>query len=291
MEFIMENLEKEKSEIIEQLKKGLLSVNPELKDTEKFFDKDNNLKNQKNNLFKNEDSKYVLGEDADSVYSSKAMIYNTFYNGGVQFIKGKLFMPFENFYNLPLPTIQADSSDSCIATLDVSVLSTDKLTFKLLEPKCLEWFDSPSLLNKEFLNPEKYMDKEAGDVFIPFIKSIIDYYDPEHQAYISKFNVYDAFEMVRDLIGLYNLCRTKPEEKKIVKLLNIVWDAPQYKRYQEEEAQGREFVAYAMEYFTPVFEKMGLTVSIQYIKYSDFLTQIDWSKDTERRNYLNRYVI
>ena len=232
---------------------------------------------------------------ANSIRSSAAMIYNTIGPDSIVF-DGVRYSNIK--YEREFPALnQKDNSDhDHSAHLDVSMLSEDETELTLVEAKCLEWMDNPKSCSIAYLS-ERCYPKETGKAVSHFIESFRSLLscpqsrDPEDDKRILPFYLkYDAIQMNIHILGIYNFCARKDEKlPKKIRLLNIVWNYDEAEEYQIEEQEGKEYVAFANVTFRNLFKQLGVDFSVEYVRYSDFLTRVDWSNDMEHRNYLRRY--
>ncbi|MGN0740103.1 MAG: hypothetical protein ACI4LX_08035 [Treponema sp.] len=300
-------------ELLTVLKKGLLTVNPEINDSSKYFGHTNpkwknSLKVQnfyllslKNNLYKNIAPKFKLGTGCKAVRSSAALIYNTLYTGKVRIKIDNEFIDFVGytgkngyFYEIPFKAIKDDKDSTHTAKLDAGLISTDGQRLLLFEAKCLEWFDkNPKALKKAYLTPERYLSERSASLFIPLFRELIVSEEKDCQ-YVSKSERYDAIQMLIHMLGIFNWCLTNSAKvPKHIKLINLVWD---YKcpEYEIEEQEGKAFVEKANNVLREEFKTINqknIDFSVEYVCYSDFLKCIDWTNDIEHRKYLERYEI
>ena len=287
---MMENNEKE---ILDSLKYNLLKVNLQISDSPDFFGsrkesqkaQDYYLWKVENNLYKCKTPNFKLGKDAEAVRSSAAMIYNTI---------GEDNIIFDNrIYNVITYEDELTGlTDSIGPQLDVTLSSKNHKERIYIEAKCLEWLSSSEKLKTAYLLRNNYSSLELADFFIPIFKMIIEDPNNSHEEYKSIYSRYNSKQMTIHILGIYNWCKEQtiklPEK---IRLLNIVWDYDKAEQYQTEEKEGLEYICFANVAFKNLFKEIGVDFSVEYIKYSDFLNRIDWSKDLERRNYLSRYEV
>ena len=255
------------------------------------------LKNIEGNLL---DKPYDgIDERANSLRSSAAMIYNTIGPKGHNItIDGINHLVTE--YEQKFPALNnADNPDyNHDAHLDVFLESVDKTELILIEAKCLEWFDNPKSMSTAYLSARCYRPETGRNTthFIESFRRLRRYpekRDPkDNSRLLPYYKIYDAVQMNIHTLGIYNYC-TRGEAKgvKKIRLMNIVWDYYDAEEYRAEEHEGRKYVAFANKTFKKLFKDLGVDFSVEYVKYSDFLNRVDWSKDPERREYLKRYEI
>lgn len=282
------------NELLDVFKTNLLRVNTDIKDSHDFFgsnkytgDKGQNyyLWKQENNLYNCQKPKYELGKDAEAVRSSAAMIYNTIG-------EDKIVIDNKNYSIVTYEDKLTGLIDPPGPQLDVTLLSTDNKERIYIEAKCLEWLSSSEELMAAYLYQNNYASFETANFFIPIFKMIIKKGDEISDKYKSIYTHYDSKQMTIHILGIYNWCKKNYGKlPETIKLLNIVWDYDKAEQYQIEEKEGLEYVSFANVAFKNLFNDLGVDFCVEYIKYSDFLNRIDWSKDLERRNYLSRYEV
>ncbi len=270
-------------EILNKLKSALNLYDAELYSDEWHF------KDMQSNLYFKKYEK--IDKRANSIRSSAAMIYNTVGPYDIVF-DGKKFDSIE--YERKFPVLKNRPS----AQLDVSMLNEDKTELVLIEAKCLEWIDNPKTLKDAYLVTENYLlkNKETAIFFKETFKRLLSY--PEKRAsdddtrIIPFYQKYDAIQMNIHILGIYNYCVNNDGSlPKTIRLVNIVWDLDEAEEYQIEEQEGKEYVAYANVTFRNLFKQLGVDFSVEYVRYSDFLSRVDWTNKSEHRNYLRRYEI
>lgn len=287
-------MEKNDKEILDAFKNNLLRVNNTIKDSHDFFGS-NKYKSEKgqdyylwkleNNLYKCQTPNYKLGKDAEAVRSSAAMIYNTIGEDKI-IIDNKIYKVIG--YEDELHGLIAPPGPQ----LDVTLSSNDGKERIYIEAKCLEWLYAAEKLKAAYLFQNNYPSLEVAKFFIPIFKMIIEDGDSLHDEYKSIYSRYNSKQMTIHILGIYNWCKEQTDKlPEKIRLLNIVWDYDKSEQYQKEEKEGLEYISFANVVFKNFFKEIGVDFSVEYIRYSDFLNRIDWSKDLERRKYLSRYEI
>ncbi len=284
-------MKKNEKEILDLLKKNLLKVNQNIKDTGKFFGYENENSEYKdyylidftNNLYPTRKPPFELGTGIEAVRSSAAMIYNTIGTDPI-IIDNKNYKLVK--YEDVLDGLKGREGPH----LDVSLENNEERLF--IEAKCLEWIDEPEKLPNSYLVSDNYTDNKEASHFIPIFKMIIKDSNIKKKDYTSIYKHYNAKQMTIHILGIYNWCNnTNNKVPKKIRLLNIVWNYDTAEQYQKEEQEGFEYICFANVAFRNLFKEIGVDFSVEYIRYSDFLNRIDWSKDLERRKYLSRYEI
>lgn len=171
-----------------------------------------------------------IDEQANSIHSSAAMIYNTIGPNSIIF-DGIKYSQIKYEREFPTLNKQDNSDHDHSAHLDVSMLSEDKKELVLIEAKCSEWMYSPKSMNVSYLSPHCYLP-ETGFYTQHFIESFRslkkcpEQKDPKDETRLLPFyKRHDAIQMNIHILGIYNFC-ARNEEKipKKIHLLNIVWD-------------------------------------------------------------------
>ena len=275
--------------ILEILKKQL-QLSEEIYESNKY-----QLKDIESNLFFNPYKE--IDPRANSIRSSAAMIYNTIGPDSV-ILDGKKYQNIEYEREFPALNNNDATDHNHSAHLDVSMLSEDKTELILVEAKMLEWTENPKSMSIAYLSPRCYppeTDKAVPHFIKSFksLKSCPEVKDSKDAKRIMPFySKYDAVQMNIHILGIYNYCaREKGKVPKKIRLLNIVWNYDEAEEYQTEEREGKEYVAFANVTFRNLFKQLGVDFSVEYIRYSDFLTRVDWSNDLDHRAYLKRYEV
>lgn len=304
----------EEIDLLMKLKQGLLLVNKDIRDSPLYFGNTNkNWKNSEkaqkyyllrlnNNLFQNTNPQKKLGTGCKAVRSSAALIYNTIFDGNIVIDK-KQYNSFskdgEALYELPFAAIKDDKDSTHTAKLDAGLISSDGIDLLLFEAKCMEWFDkNPKSLKKAYLNKDRYLFEESASIFIPIFNELVLPNDIKEKGVLvrkAKTIRYDAIQMMIHCLGIFNWClankKASQKNPEKITLINLVWDYDGIKEYIEEENEGKTFESFANESLKTEFELLGINFSIKYVRYSEFLKQVDWSSDIEHRNYLKRYEV
>lgn len=240
-----------------------------------------------------------IDKRAYSIRSSAAMIYNTIGPDSI-ILDGEKYHNIEYERELPALNNNDATDHDHSAHLDVSMLSENKSELVLIESKMLEWTENPKSLSIAYLSPRCYLPETGKSVsyFIESfknLKSCPELKDSKDEKRIIPFyKKYDAVQMNIHILGIYNFCvreKTSYLLPKKIRLLNIVWALDEAEEYQIEEQEGKEYVAYANVTFRNLFKQLGVDFSVEYVRYSDFLSRVDWTNRSGHRNYLRRYEI
>ena len=159
--------------------------------------------------------------------------------------------------------------------------------------KMMEWINTPKKLSPAYLDSNMYFYSDVSLDFIEFFRSLVD--EQKKPAsdgrLIRKNKRYDAIQMAIHILAIYNYCReNKTAVPKKVSLQNVVW-AHGCDDYDKEQSEGKEFVEKANNTFSPIFEKLGIDFSVEYVTFQDFKARIDFTNDKDREAYLTRYEI
>ena len=240
-----------------------------------------------------------IDKRANALRSSAAMIYNTIGpKEHIITIDGIEYLVAEYEQKFPALNNKDNADHPHDAQLDVSLESVDKTDLIYIEAKCLEWFDNPKSMSTAYLSARCYRP-ETGNNTTNFIESFRrlrrypEKRDPKDSSRLLPYHeTYDAVQMNIHILGIYNYCACgEAKGVKKIKLMNIVWDYDEAEEYQTEEQEGRKYVANANTTFEKSFKDLGIDFSVEYVRYSEFLNRVDWSKDIARREYLKRYEI
>lgn len=242
-----------------------------------------------NNLFERPSPSTVLGTGAEAVRSSAAMIYNLLGENELV-LDGKTYSSIE--YEKQFPAIKDEGSKKHNAHLDAVFLSSDKSEMYAIEAKLLEWKDSPKNLAAAYLKKAMYFPANTeSKVFIDFFKSLIDLKLDANGRYKHNKKRYDAIQMIIHTLGLYNhFAEMKTPQVKKLTLLNVVWKY-ECDEYEIEENEAAQFLDDANNVFSPLFKRIGIDFSIQYSTFQAFKDKLTFAKDSNRLEYLKRYLV
>ncbi len=228
--------------------------------------------------------------------SSSAMTYNILGNNDVK-LNGTIY---ENRFEWQHKTLKTSSTP---ANLD-ALLSSDNEEIIACEMKMLEWLpDTYSQIKNAYLDENNYFDETSANTFIPVIKSLINnpntYKNPVSDMFSCRFNHYDAFQMIKHCLALYNACNNGDLKCKKLTLLNCVWELPTtcslsaelQKKYTDAlNAEHKGFKDFYSS-ITPIkelFAECGINFDIVYQNAIDFIGSLDL--DDIHKDYLKRYT-
>lgn len=200
------------------------------------------------------------------------------------------------------------------ANLDAFLYCKDANTEIFCEMKMLEWLGNPGTLTDTYLDENAYFTEKT----FPIFKNLIDRMtasrrpDPrkkDHDVLVSLFDVYDAWQMLKHTLAIYNYTSASTEEdvnnfrKRNIFLLNVVnemsdeWitDAETRTKYierlEKERAQAHEFISIMMDQkngLPGLFENnCNADFQMAYISAKEF-SEIFAMSGTKRK-YLKRY--
>ena len=243
----------------------------------------------------------------NALRSSSALTYNLFWNRIAKFRdtskrigNGTYAVEFEKQYKTLKPSVSG-----LPANLDAFLYCEDTFEAVACEMKMMEWiFNKPGTLRKKYLDPENYINEEAGRVFVDIAKELIletDYENPDEvEAACCRMTRYDAFQMFKHTVACYSACAFQ-EKRKIKKLtlVNCAWtlskpellEEKYRERYlREEECERYEFEEFkkSMAPVKKLFADIGVDFDICFYSVQELLSLLE--KDTEERNYLRRYT-
>lgn len=250
----------------------------------------------------------------NALRSSSAMTYNLLGNDSVEITAPSL--PADGLHRIgagqyqvefekQFPTLK-ESVSNRPANLDAFLYCRETCEAVACEMKMTEWlFNKSGALRSKYLDPANYIDEESGKVFVQTARDLIlwndyDVQEENPENYPCRMARYDAFQMFKHTIALYNAC-SQIEQRKIRKLTlaNCVWALPEpnvlsteYKeRYRfEEKCERYEFDEFreAMQPVKKLFADAGVDFEIEFYTFGEFLSQL--KKNEEERRYLRRYT-
>ena len=279
------------------------------------------LENLNDNLFRPMDANAKTaygqgsGNEIDSgkmnaLRSSSAMTYNLFWDQIAEVNKGPgnligngvYKVEFEKQYHTLKPSVSKFP-----ANLDAFLYCKHTGEAVACEMKMTEWiFNKPGKLKAAYLNPESYIDAQAGQMFSDIAKEMIlhtDYEDPgiEKAEYACIFSRYDAFQMFKHAVACYTACVVE-EAREIRKLtlVNCAWmltakdmlASDLRERYDREESvELDEFHRFRkiMEPVKGLFAAKGIIFDIWFYPFAEFLQM--FNKTDEELQYLRRYTL
>lgn len=252
-----------------------------------------------------------------SLVSSSAMTFNIL---GNHFITMKHDTPFEPGlysvqYEKQLYTLNKGSSP---ANLDACLIHDDGKDAIFCEMKMLEWLGTPGVLKEAYLEQDLYFDKEAYLVFSSIARTMIDNQKrTSNEGYKSVFQKYDAWQMFKHTLAIYNHTSritkegvnqkaenvTMADQFKRVVLANVVFEMDEAaiadeclkKQYRKtvttEREEAKEFIGIMLDSkngLKELFQKhCGIEFDIRYIPVNEFVAYM-YKTDAELQA-LKRY--
>lgn len=246
----------------------------------------------------------------NALRSSSALTYNLFWDqiaevkvGADNTIGNGVYkVEFEKQYHTLKPSVSRFP-----ANLDAFLYCKHTKEAIACEMKMTEWiFNKPGMLRAAYLNPDNYIDSEAGKVFSSVAKALIlhnDYEDPEAEKleYPAMTSRYDAFQMFKHAVACYTaIAKEESREIKKLTLVNCAWmitnadllDTELKERYireKKEELYGFGQFKEIMEPVKSLFSKKNVQFDMKFYSYAEFLGLFD--KTDEELSYLRRYTL
>lgn len=236
-----------------------------------------------------------------AIRSSSAMTFNLLGNDEVKIKKNGMFLngSYRIEYEKKMPTLRVSRQP---ANLDAYLCSEDGKEGIFCEMKMTEWiFNRPGMLKEAYLNKENYLDNGGYDVFSNVFKNLIKSTAINGTDYNSIFTRYDAFQMMKHTLSIYNSFKEGQfKEVKKATLINCVWEMqnPQIlgTKYENKyrlclEKEHLEYEIFRKKYqpIIELFKGIGISFEMKYLTFFQFLNILD--KKQEQRNLLERYVI
>ena len=220
--------------------------------------------------------------------SSSAMTFNLFGNESITIKPNNILGAGEYSieYEKQLDTLQRSNFP---ANLDALLEKDDELCF--CEMKLFEPLYHKTSFQKELSSSYENMDRYF------YLDSAYSFKETIEKLKASGIKRYDACQMFKHTLGIYNYARKNELKGKKITLLNCIWTLneslgdkkldQQYKQIEQEERN--EFNKFIECMFNTInaFEKIGIEFSIKMISEKDLETILDLSE--EKRNWLSRY--
>jgi hypothetical protein len=235
--------------------------------------------------------------------SSSALSYNTFRNINLilrtnpYFPSGKYSIEYEKKVKTLKKTVSS-------ANIDVVLINENSNDYIFFEMKMLEWLSSgSSILRASYLDREKYFDNEYNEAFDVFtmIFNQIKIPSPKSGEFKSIFKRYDAYQMLKHSLAIYNMLRNgKLKDVKSITLVNCIWELKNIdllsikcqKKYIEilkvEKNEFSQFYNFCI-LIKKLFLNQGVKFDIIYLPHNELVNMIDMKPII--KNKLNRYII
>lgn len=148
-----------------------------------------------------------------SIVSSSAMTFNLLGNHQAKIIDNPFFEPgtYQIAYEKKLPTLNKWSSP---ANLDAFLYNEEADEAIFCEMKMMEWLGKPGVLKAAYLDEHNYFNSASGQVFSRLAESMIGMRAPDQATdFVSCFERYDAWQMFKHIIGIYNATSFEVKEQ------------------------------------------------------------------------------
>ncbi len=253
------------------------------------------------------EKEYVRGSGSElklnmrALRSSSAMTYNLLGNNSVTFKPNNIIPegPYLIEYEKQLRTLKGNGKP---ANLDAQLLNVEKETVIFCEMKMVEWlFNSPGRLKNAYLAKENYLHDESFTAFNEVFESLIDHSSASSSDNKCIYKRYDAFQMIKHTLGIYNAVKNGEYDKfHEIRLINCVWKSDsssnleseiyeKFKKYDIKHLNEFEDFKIKIQPIISLFSSMNVDFDILYLSLNEFLALID--KSSEQLKYLERYSI
>ena len=220
--------------------------------------------------------------------SSSAMTFNLFGNDSITIKTNEILGAGEYRieYEKQLDTLQKSRAP---ANLDAFLEKDNELCF--CEMKLFEPFYHKTSFQKELSSSYEDMERYI------YLDSAYSFKESIEKLKASGIKRYDACQMFKHTLGIYNYSRKNELKGKNITLLNCIWTLNEslkdkkldqlYTQISLEERNG--FNKFIECMFNPInaFSKLGIDFSIKLITEKDLESILDLSE--EKRNWLKRY--
>ena len=242
--------------------------------------------------------------DFFAIHSSSVMTVNLFGNKKISFHNGIFSQnDFEIEYEKQYATVKPMSPQYKPACIDVMMTSKNEIGDKeiiFFEMKMKEWLESNVKENvKAYLDKKRYFyQDESYDAFHFMFERINRYIKA------GEINVYDASQMCRHLLAIFNMaCDYKNETgdtlAKTIRLINGIWEIDDPAIIGEEFEQdyrikkalsNKEYLLFkeSARLVIEQFAKMGITLRIDRMSVKQILDIIETHK--LEREFKERYL-
>lgn len=236
-----------------------------------------------------------------AVYSSSAMTFNIFGNSPVQVGENTCGWPVGKYtlqYERQLPVLKRGGK----ANLDVQLTNGKEIIF--FEMKMLEWlFYKPSSLARAYLHDEaRYYNREMFFVAEILIKWLMNKDALNRSVYSCKYSQFDAFQILKHIIGIYNGVVEQKEEFSEVKKITLVvgyWTVPtsvmnnmsanlqdEYKKAEDKMKEEIADFQKCLGDIRAMFEIKGVELSVKVMTVKEILSCVKKNKDKVGERYL-----
>lgn len=232
------------------------------------------------------DGNEITSKKMNAIYSSSALAYNIFHKQFCTIKKNNILSEgtYQVTFEKKFPVLSKP------ANIDVVLDNCNSKEFIAIEMKMLEWLRDTSKLSDSYLNENKYLDLESGKIFSDIAQKL-----KAHSLH------YDAYQMFKHSVGLYNACKKGLiVNKEKITLINCVWTIvnpdkmiePHKSKYRiNEDKLFNEFNQFRnlMSPVIDLFKSLAIKFDIYIYTVNELINIIDKTED--EINYLERYLI
>ncbi|MFI3168243.1 MAG: hypothetical protein R3Y32_09045 [Bacillota bacterium] len=228
-----------------------------------------------------------LNGSMKTIYSSSAMTYNIFRNENAIFEGVEYGVSYEKqFYTLN------EKIAGKPANLDAFLESEDGGNIIACEMKMTEWFASKKIeIKPAYLEKESYQKKGTAEIFLKVIENLSGRFGENMR--------YDAMQMFKHSLALYNACASGKISPKKLTLINCVWEVPfsaELPKSVEEKCCGKLMQEHegfgwfykAIEPIKMAFFDLGIEFEVKYYGVHEFVDKM--TLNDKVRAYLSRYT-
>ena len=304
-----------KNVVLSAIKKQWQNTNPDkVMDYDKTMNSDKRIyyfAKLEDNLIKNmspsTESNFLSGSGNElkgkmkAIYSSSAMTYNLLGNNSL-YIKNNYYDITEGKFDIAYERKVSPLKLGNPANLDACLTNDDEIIF--FEMKMTEWlFNKPSQISASYFKADNYFDKGSFVTFCDMAKALRAEREDGLAKYQCKFKHYDAFQMFKHTLGIYNeVCfQKKISTVPKLKLINCMWTINDisffdgqmdlYHQYKDiehsEQSEFEQFKDSASEVIN-LFREQGIKFDILLISVKDLISIL--VKDEFELIALRRYL-
>lgn len=191
-------------------------------------------------------------------------------------------------YEKQLHTLKAGRQP---ANLDAQLLCHEEGVAIFCEMKMTEWlFNNPGVLKDTYLNPQNYFYSKSFKPFNKVFKALISCPINSNNEYKSIYKRYDAFQMMKHILAIYNaVCNSEYDKFTKIILVNCVWKinypeklgtyfSDKYREcYYQELSEFYNFKG-KLKPIISLFKDLKVDFEIKFIHFDDFLKLADKSE-------------
>lgn len=299
------------NKILTALKRKFVAIKPECKfdsimasSKREFY-----LSNLDDNLFQpmtkehlmqySDGSGNELNQKMRALHSSSAMTVNLLGNHSIVFKENPIVSEgtYSIEYEKRLRTLNISGQP---ANLDAQLLCPEEETAIFCEMKMTEWLNSsPGKLKNAYLEQENYFYPESFAPFNRVFQSLIDSRAANGSDNKSIYKRYDAFQMIKHMLGIYNeMCNGEHNEFNKIRLINCVWKIEDclnlgerasdiyMKLYSKFISEFEDFKK-KIQPIILLFSEKNIDFDIIFMSFDEFLNIV--KKSDQELAYLERY--